>query len=203
MKPSFKLSKITIFCTLIFLTYSYAQPDSSNNQISRLELKDGSVLIGYITRENESALQINTLSNIKAVVQVEQIKKRENLSGQFIEGQLWRSDPNRTRLLFAPTGRALKAGQGYFSSYEIFFPFLAVGLTDFFTLAGGMSLFPGAEEQLLYIAPKITPVQLKNFDLSAGVLYIKIPGDEEDVITLFPHPAPPYTILIAAISLSA
>ena len=183
MNPLMRLFKIVIFFTSIFLTYSQAQPDTTTHQISRLELKDGSVLIGYVTREDDSVLQIKTLSHIDAAVKVEQIKKREMLSGKFVEGQLWRSDPNRTRLLFAPTGRALRAGQGYFSSYEIFFPFLAVGLTDFITLAGGISLFPGAEEQLLYVAPKITPVQLNNFDLSAGVLYIKIPNDEEDVNT--------------------
>jgi hypothetical protein len=39
-------------------------------------------------------------------------------------------DPNYSRLLFAPTGRPLKKGDGYFSDYEVLFPGLAVGLTD-------------------------------------------------------------------------
>lgn len=103
----------------------------------------------------------------------------------MVRGELWRTDPNHTRLLFAPTARALKAGQGYFSVYEIFFPFVAVGVTDFFTLSGGFSLFPGVESQLLYIAPKITPVHLEKFDLAAGVLYIKIPEEDEGAGILY------------------
>jgi hypothetical protein len=43
-----------------------------------------------------------------------------------------------------------------------------------------MTLVPGAENQLFYIAPKITPVHLENFDVAAGVLYILIPTDSEN-----------------------
>jgi hypothetical protein len=169
---------IVIFYILVFYSFSSAQQDTTMYQIIRLELKDGSILIGKLLSEDDSTIQIKTLSNIEALIQKQQIKRREIVSGQMVEGELWRKDPNRTRLLFAPTGRALKAGQGYFSTYEILFPFLAIGITDFLTVAGGISLVPGAENQLLYIAPKITPVQLDKFDLSAGVLYIRIPEEE-------------------------
>ncbi len=64
--------------------------------------------------------------------------------------------------------------------YEIFFPFIAIGVTDWLTLAGGFTLVPGADRQLLYFAPKITPIQLKNFDFSAGALYINIPDEIDD-----------------------
>ncbi|MFQ5584937.1 MAG: hypothetical protein ACE5GL_10920, partial [Calditrichia bacterium] len=83
-------------------------------------------------------------------------------------------------MLFAPTARPLKQGQGYFSVYQIFFPFVAVGVTDFFTLAGGVSLIPGARSQLLYVAPKITPLHLKKFDLAFGLLYLAVPDVNGD-----------------------
>ena len=35
-------------------------------------------------------------------------------------------------------------------------------------------MIPGAESQIFYIAPKITPFHLKNIDLSAGVLYVNV-----------------------------
>jgi hypothetical protein len=63
--------------------------------------------------------------------------------------------------------------------YEIFFPFIAVGITDWLAIAGGISLIPGSENQLLYIAPKITPISTETFDLSAGVLYLRFPGENE------------------------
>jgi hypothetical protein len=52
-------------------------------------------------------------------------------------------DPNYSRLLFAPTGRPLRAGDGYFSDYELLFPGVAYGLTDNVTLAGGVAIVPG------------------------------------------------------------
>jgi hypothetical protein len=67
------------------------------------------------------------------------------------------ADPNYSRLLFAPTGRPLKKGDGYFSDYELLFPGVAFGLTDNISLAGGVSIIPGIGlgEQLLYVSPKV------------------------------------------------
>jgi len=135
--------------------------------------------MGTILSEDETSIQFRMVSEIELTIQKDRIFKKEISSARIVEGKVWRTDPNRTRLFFAPTGRALKAGQGYFSVYEIFFPFIAVGVTDFMALAGGLSLFPGSSEQLLYLAPKITFFQLEKFDLSGGVLYVFIP-DEED-----------------------
>ena len=66
-------------------------------------------------------------------------------------------DPNYSRLLFAPTGRPLAKGDGYFSDYELVFPGVAYGLTDNLSLAGGVSVIPGLGlgEQLFYVSPKL------------------------------------------------
>lgn len=164
---------------LVSPSVSFSVQDSKNVQVHRIELKDGSVVIGTILSEDSESVKFRTLSNIEMVIQRDQILEMEIISDKIVKGELWIKDPNRTRLLFAPTGRALNAGQGYFSTYEIFFPFFAYGVTDFFSIAGGMTLIPGAEEQLLYFAPKITPLQTKYFNLAAGALFIKVPDEEE------------------------
>src|SRR5262245_9767297 len=66
-------------------------------------------------------------------------------------------DPNYSRLLFAPTGRPLKKGDGYFSDYELVFPGVAVGVTDNFSIAGGVSIIPGLrlDRQVLYVSPRL------------------------------------------------
>lgn len=66
-------------------------------------------------------------------------------------------DPNYSRLMFAPTGRPLAKGDGYFSDYEVLFPGAAYGLTDNVSIAGGVSVIPGLGlgEQVFYVAPKI------------------------------------------------
>jgi hypothetical protein len=176
------------FISIIIFCYpfaTFAQEDSQDVELYRIELKDGSVFVGNIISETNNEIRFRTTSNIEVSIPKSQILKKEMVSGQMVGGALWRADPNRTRLFFAPTGHALRAGQGYFSVYQIFFPFIAVGITNFLAISGGVSLFPGASSQLLYLAPKITPVQVNKFDLSAGVLYIRIPdgddGDEDNV----------------------
>jgi len=179
----FRLLQSTIWALLVIFIISvpiFARQDSTATEVIKLYIKDGSVLVGKIMAEDESSLQFKTLSGIEMVVPKDQIKKREVISGAMVEGEFWKKDPNRTRMLFAPTARPLKTGQGYFSVYEIFFPFVAVGVTDFISLAGGMTLVPGASNQLFYVAPKITPIHLDQFDLATGVLYILIPEESEN-----------------------
>jgi hypothetical protein len=164
---------------LFSLFINISAQDSTITGLTYIELKDGSTFSGYVIEENEETLKIRTLSDIEIEIPKVQVIKRSIISGEIMEGELWYEDPNTTRMFFAPTGRGLKAGQGYFSVYEIFFPFIAVGITDWLAISGGMSLVPGAEDQILYIAPKITPVSTGSFDLSAGVLFVKPPNADE------------------------
>jgi hypothetical protein len=165
-------SALQIFIVIIMLTgveNIFAQTDSTT--IYRITLTDDSELIGKIKSENDSLLVFVTNAGLELSLDWEMIKGKEMIQGEWEGNTFLHSDPNRTRLLFSPTGRTLPAGEGYFSAYEIFFPFLAIGITDFITLSGGISLFPGAEEQVIYVAPKLRVLHLENFDLSSGVLY--------------------------------
>jgi hypothetical protein len=156
-----------------------AQTDSTAGSFYKITLSDGSNFIGSILAETQYAISIRTITNIEMTIPKNQIKSMKKHTGEIVFGESYRADPNRTRLFFAPTARSLKSGQGYFSDYEIFFPMLAVGIADVVTLAGGMSLIPGASNQAFYIAPKITPLHSETFDLAGGVLYISVPGDNE------------------------
>lgn len=67
------------------------------------------------------------------------------------------SDPNYTRLLFGPTARPLRRGEGYLADHELLFPGIAYGLTNNISLAGGLSVIPGLglSEQVFYLSPKV------------------------------------------------
>ncbi len=80
--------------------------------------------------------------------------------------------PAETRLLFTPSAWPINAGDGYFALYELFFPFVGVGVTDFLSLAGGISLIPGADHQYLMIAPKVTPWATEGLAVAGGLTYI-------------------------------
>ncbi len=168
---------------LLMLHNSFAQTDSNSvRPTTKITLRDGSEIVGSIISEDSLVITFKTPTNISMVIPKNQIKFMEKLSGEMANGEYVRVDPNTTRLFFAPTGRTLPAGMGYFSDYELFFPFIGIGITDYITLAGGMSLAPGATEQLLYFAPKIRFIQLDNFDASGGVLYINSTSFSSDAV---------------------
>jgi hypothetical protein len=64
------------------------------------------------------------------------------------------ADPNESRLMFAPTGRPLGKGNGYFSDHYVVFPGFAFGLTRNLSLSGGVSTIPalGLAEQVFYVS---------------------------------------------------
>ena len=82
---------------------------------------------------------------------------------------------NRTRLFFAPTARSQYRGQGYLALYEIFFPFVSVGVGDIVSVGGGITLFP-ASDQLLYGAGKVTVYERPNVALAAGAFVLTFTG---------------------------
>ncbi len=139
------------------------------DQTFKVVLKDGSELIGRVVSQDATSMRFRTLAGVEMVIAKDKIASVEQV--EVAKGQVVRPDPNRTRLFVAPTARPLRAGEGYFSVYEVLLPYFAIGLTDFLAVGGGMSLIPGSDGQLFYIAPKITPVRAKNFDLAGGVLY--------------------------------
>lgn len=163
----FKLSFIII---LFYTIVVYSSQEVEQDLAVKVYLRDGSSLVGYIVSESDTTREFVTLSGIEISLRPYQIKKIINLKGVITNGSYIREDPNSTRLVFSATARPLKSGTGYVSLYELFFPFVAYGVGDIFTVAGGMTLFPGAETQLYYLAPKVTLVNSSNFQVAAGLL---------------------------------
>lgn len=88
-------------------------------------------------------------------------------------------NPNATRLYFAPTGRMLAKGEGYFSDFYIFFPGVNVGITDRVSIGGMMSVIPfvGLDDQVYFLTPKVGLVQSKKVNIAAGALMAGWAGD--------------------------
>jgi hypothetical protein len=117
-----------------------------------LEMRDGSRLVGEVVEEDGRRVRLRTLGGLEVDVPLADIVDRRE-RGEARR----RTDPNYSRLMFAPTGRPLRKGDGYFSDYELLFPGLSYGITDHLTLSGGVSTIPGIGlgDQLFYISPKL------------------------------------------------
>lgn len=145
-------------------------PDSAHLQI--VTLTDGSSIFGRIVAVSADTVSFQTGAgtmqlSVKAIRDVRQISAED-----VREGDYWFPNPNSTRLFFAPTGQQLKQGEGYFSDYELFFPGMAIGVTDNISIGGGISLIPAsASDQIYYLTPKIGFSPSDNVHLAGGVLF--------------------------------
>ncbi len=149
---------------------------SPTDTLYTVELKDGNTLQGTIIHKNEESITIRTPGGIEIKAPKKSIVTIKPMRGKMVGEEYFRVDPNYSRLLFAPTGRPLRKGEGYFSDYYVFFPGVAYGFTDNFSLMAGFSLLPGASfnEQLMYIAPRIGKQFTEKFSLSTGALYLSV-----------------------------
>jgi hypothetical protein len=97
------------------------------------------------------------------------------------ETQAAPSDPNYSRLMFAPTGRPLRQGDGYFSDHELVFPGFSYGLTDNVSVSGGVSTIPGLglSQQLVYFSPKVGFELSDRAAVSIGALAAGVGGDND------------------------
>lgn len=155
-------------------------PDSLHTQV--LELRDGSTLVGRITAVEADSVRFATAVTTMTLPRSAIAKIREIRNPtRSATGELWLPDPSVTRLLFAPTGRMLERGDGYFSNaYLLFLGFFAAP-ADNMTIGGGMSIIPSDDfvaNNIYYLMPKIGLVQSEQVNVAAGALIGAIPGDD-------------------------
>jgi hypothetical protein len=143
-----------------------------DGQLVAVTLKDGSTLIGRVLEVTPTIVRFRSAVGESSIPRDAIVSVRVSAAGGAHGGEYWPEDPSRTRLFFAPTGRMLRKGEGYFSDAYIFFPSFQGGLSDRFTLGGGMSIVPGLglDEQVYYLTPKIGLVAGPRLNVAVGAL---------------------------------
>ncbi len=187
--------RLVLFIVLLFLSFVFTPASASASAKSKrsledslkkpaeghiqiLYMKNGSRFVGSIVKIAEDKIRFET--NVGTLdIDIPKIKKILEVPETAIKnGKYWFPDPNHTRLYFAPTGRTLGKGNGFFHDIYLFFPGFAYGVTDFLDIGGGVSIFPGvdAENQLFYLAPKVGLGGKGNFHLAAGAFILSSPS---------------------------
>ena len=180
-----KIFQIILAILLInqsFNLKSYAQ-ENQDTTLYRIETNDGNEFIGKITsRDGEKVIlktdnfgEITiTLLSIRRIEQIDKLRMKD--------GEVWLDNPQATRYFWAPNGYGLKKGEAYYQNVWIFFNQVSVGVTDNFSIGGGMVplfIFGGAPTPV-YITPKFSiPVVKDKFNVGAGVLAGVVIGEEE------------------------
>ncbi|MGH9312789.1 MAG: hypothetical protein ACRD09_06495 [Vicinamibacterales bacterium] len=143
----------------------------------QVRLRDGSVLFGTVEVSGDDHIVFRTIGGAEVRIARDSIVSIAPATGDVVAGEFRPADPNATRLLFAPTGRALKRGDGYFGVYEFVMPFVQVGLTDRISIGGGTPLLFGLDEseRPFWVTPKVQIVNGRRVQAAAGVMHIVAP----------------------------
>ncbi|NKB65610.1 MAG: hypothetical protein GKR89_00995 [Candidatus Latescibacteria bacterium] len=180
-----------IFVVLLLGTAAWAQSEPSPDQhtpaadsLHVLTTLDGDTHIGRITSEQGDTLHFRTQYGDLSIPRAAIDRVETIAPDQPADRPYWFANPNTTRLYFAPTGRMLEQGSGYFADYYLFFPGFSYGISDRLSLGGGLSVLPGIDfdEQIFYLTPKLGLHQSKRFNLAVGALLVKIPVDDDPTV---------------------
>lgn len=185
MKLTLSITSVIILLSALSAT-AFAQKDpgkirvADSTEVQRLITKDGSAIVGRIISVDLQTVQFEIGAkpggNI-VTIEIATIDKVETLSATKLrDGQYWFANPNSTRLFFGPTARTLKQGEGYVQNVWLFFMGGAVGVTDNFSLGGGLSIVPGLalDNQLFFLTPKLGFEVSPNANLGVGALLVKV-----------------------------
>ena len=154
--------------------------------IQVLKTRDGSTFVGHVVATTADSVtmrtNVGTLTIARAAIdEVREVPRTAMHAGR----EYWPPDPNETRLFFAPTGRMLKRGEGYFSDTYLFLLGGAGGVTDWLTLGGGISVLPLEDfsDNIVYVTPKVGLVSSERVNVAVGAAIGTARGAFEDVGT--------------------
>lgn len=144
---------------------------AADGTLQELILRDGTRAIGRVTKTQAGRITFQTDAGAVLEVDEAQVVSVLIAPGRFERGSFWREDTNPTRLFFGPTGRQLKRGQAYMGLYEVWLPFVQVGITDRLSIGGGTPLVTGGDFHPVWFTPKFQIVSTPTTQVSTGVMH--------------------------------
>jgi hypothetical protein len=171
------VNKVIAVLIVLFMTMALVEPAHSRQvEIIRIETHDGNVFMGTLISEDDQKLIMRVDGVGEITIEISNIKRRTVIDPARIrDGVYWYPNPQATRYFFAPNAMGLKKGRGYYQNTWIFFNNVNYGVTDNFSIGGGLIpgfLFgAGLSGTPVWILPKLSfPVAGDNFHLAAGAM---------------------------------
>ena len=168
---------LIVFILFIILgqTVAIAQVNVPDNQSQKylITMKDGSTIQGTVVSENMQEIILSTDNLGTATIKKDQIKSMILLdSTNFKKGKYWFPNPNYSRYFISP-GIQLNKGDGYYQNVDLSINTASYGITDFFSIGGGLELYSTLHGQPIFLlTPKLGFKVSKSFWLGGGILYI-------------------------------
>lgn len=185
-----KVLQIAICSTLLMITcWIPAQSQNQEMEWYRVETVEGNVFFGYLVSEDDQSVTLNVESIGEITILRENIRSMTQIDpDQIKNGSHWYENPQATRYFFAPNALGLQKGRGYYQNTWIFFNNVNYGISDNFSLGGGivpLFLFGGSTTPV-WILPKVTfPIANDKLHLGAGAMIGGLIGTVTESLGLF------------------
>lgn len=141
--------------------------------VAQLRTRQGDRLSGRIVAVDDDTVRILTRGGTLSLARAEVSEWRELPAGAVRpDGRVWHPNPNATRLLFAPTARTLRRGEGYVANKYLFVIDGAGGVTDDVTIGGGITILPSEDpsDNVVMALAKVGLVQTEQVQVAVGGL---------------------------------
>jgi hypothetical protein len=130
----------------------------------------GSTFLGRVLQDRPDSLIFETSGGVLALPRFMIAELRSVAPGEMHGNEYWFPHPSATRLFFAPTGRMIRKGEGYYSNTYLFLNGVYGGVTDNVTIGGSVTLFPSSGQQIGYLTPKLGVYASDNLNVAVGAL---------------------------------
>lgn len=140
---------------------------AGNGMYFLVYMKDGSLLHGKISRQNETEIEIETKSIGSKKIPLERIKEMRHIEEKDMHRRkYWYPNPNASRYFFGPSAIPLRKQEGYFQNADLLINSANYGITKNFSVHAG-ALIPFA----IFLMPKVGFRVKENFHLGGGMVF--------------------------------
>jgi hypothetical protein len=179
-----KTGKILLTAALLITISLYAGAQvTSDTTMVQIETTDGNKFYGQIVYEDDEKLTLEVEGLGEVSILKKNIRRKTEIeSGRVKDGKVWFDNPQATRYFWSPNGYGLSKGEGYYQNIWVMWNQFAYGVTDHFSLGGGiipLFLFGGAPTPIFFTPKFSIPVAKDKFNLGAGALVGTILGLSE------------------------
>jgi hypothetical protein len=178
-----------LFILFLFLAKTgFSQEATDSLKLHNIETNDGNSFIGIIMSESIDSLTLKTEKlGILHFAKTEIIANKELQSVARNKGRYWLPNPQSSRYFWAPNGYGLKKGEAYFQNIWVLYNQVSVGLTDYFSIGGGivpLFLFPEGVTPV-WLVPKLSiPIVKEKVNLGTGAFLGTVIGEDTGIFGL-------------------
>lgn len=188
VKP-FVLILLFAFLFLSKESFSQARSEQDDTVKYRIETDDGNVYMGSIVDQKPGYILLKTANIGMITVQFDRIVKMERITSlEQKEGKKRMKEysrPQETTYHFTPNGYGLRKGEGYYQNSYLFINQFYVGITDYFSLGGGLVPVP-VDGTPVWVTPKFSvPIVKDKINMGVGSVNAVTLGTDSESFGMF------------------